>query len=181
MNSYKSNDKYKRNTILKRRRKNARKRLFKVIAPIGVLMIVIFSIINIQPKKIDNTIQATKLKQENIKDTDKKLVDKKILDIISFFVAESGLNIVTTLLRMFIFGGVTLYAFLISEHKKPYLIMAGVLLVFFFMHIMACISEGYVSLYEDVTMYIRTIQVPVYVLVFITFFRSYKLSIYHSR
>lgn len=102
------------------------------------------------------------------------LIVQPILDIISFFVAESGLNIVTTLLRMFIFGGVTLYAFLISEHKKPYLIMAGVLLVFFFMHIMACISEGYVSLYEDVTMYIRTIQVPVYVLVFITFFRTAK-------
>lgn len=100
------------------------------------------------------------------------LIMQPILDIFSFFVAESSLNIVTTLLRMLIFGLVTLYAFLISDNKKPYFIMAGVLIVFFILHMMACISEGYVSLYEDVTMYIRTIQVPVYVLVFITFFRN---------
>lgn len=100
------------------------------------------------------------------------LISQPILDIISFFVADSSLNIVTTLLRMLIFGVVTLYAFWISENKKPYFIMAGVLIVLFALHMLACISEGYVSIYEDVAMYIRTIQVPVYTLAFITFFRN---------
>lgn len=99
------------------------------------------------------------------------LIVQPILDIISFFVAESNLNIFTTLLRMLIFGVVALYGFLITENKKPYFIMAAVLVVFFICHMVACFSDGYISLYEDVTMYVRTIQVPVYALAFITFFK----------
>lgn len=102
------------------------------------------------------------------------LIVQPVLDIVSFFVAESSYNIYTTLLRMLIFGVVTIYAFLISERKKPYFIMAGILILFFVFHMIACISEGYVSVYEDITMYIRTIQFPVYVLAFITFFRQAK-------
>ena len=100
------------------------------------------------------------------------LIMQPILDILSFFVAENSLNIVTTLLRMLIFGVVTAYAFIVSDNKKYYFIMAGVLIIFFICHMIACISEGYISLYEDIAMYIRTIQVPVYALAFITFFRK---------
>lgn len=100
------------------------------------------------------------------------LIAQPVLDILSFFVVESNLNIVTTLLRLLVFGLVTLYAFLIADNKKIYFIIAGVLVIFFVFHMIACISEGYISLYEDIEMYIRTVQMPVYVLAFITFFRK---------
>ena len=38
------------------------------------------------------------------------LIAQPVLDILSFFVVESNLNIVTTLLRLLVFGLVTLYA-----------------------------------------------------------------------
>ena len=65
------------------------------------------------------------------------LIMQPVLDIFSFFVVGTNLNIVTTLFRMLIFAIVTLYAFLISDNRKPYFIMAGVLIVFFVFHMIS--------------------------------------------
>lgn len=100
------------------------------------------------------------------------LVMQPILDIISFFCVDSSLNIVTTLFRMAIFGVVVLYAFIIAENKRVYFITAGILGIFWIFHMIACVNEGYISIYKDVAMYIRTIQMPVFTLAFITFFRE---------
>lgn len=121
---------------------------------------------------INNLLQRIKSDKVTSKFVFALLIMQPVLDIISFFVVESSLNIITTLLRMLIFAVVTLYAFFISDNKKYYFVMAGVLIVFFIFHVIACISEGYASLYEDIEMYIRTIQMPVYVLAFVTFFRK---------
>lgn len=104
-------------------------------------------------------------------------VMQPILDIVSFFVVNSSLNIVTTFFRMLVFGVITLYAFVISDKKKHYFIMAGVLAIFWMLHMVACFSEGYVSIFQDITMYVRTIQMPVFTLAFITFLEnSYDLQ-----
>lgn len=100
------------------------------------------------------------------------LIMQPVLDIVSFFAIENGFNIVTTFLRMLIFGAVTLYAFIVSDKKKSYFIMAAVLGVYWILHMIACISEGYVSLYQDMAMFLRTIQMPVFTLAFITFFEK---------
>ena len=95
-----------------------------------------------------------------------------LLDVLSYFCVEAGNTSITTALRMLMFAAVVVYAFVIAERKKPYIIMAGVLGAFWICHMVACFSEGYISLFSDMANYIRFIQIPVLALCFITLFKA---------
>ena len=91
------------------------------------------------------------------------------LDVISYFFNGSG---ATLALRMAIFAAVTLLAFAVSDKKGIYLILSGILLVYYALHLTACVSETVVTrqiLFSDLANYIRVAQIPVFTLCFISF------------
>lgn len=102
------------------------------------------------------------------------IIIQPLLDVFSFFMVKNDLTILSTMIRMLMFGIVALYSFTISDNKKAYFITAGVLIAFFTLHMTGCFMEGYQSLFQDITMYFRTIQMPVFVLCFITLFKKGK-------
>ena len=107
------------------------------------------------------------------------LAIQPILDIISYFAIGGGFTTITTLFRLMMFAAVMLYAFIISEQKKSYIIMGGILGIYWCIHMYVCARTGYISFVEDAGMFLRTIQMPAMTLAFITFFeKSEKLSQY---
>lgn len=92
MKSYELKDKNRRNRRLHIRRKRRRK-LIRGITSIGVLLIIIFSVINIASSKIDYILQTTKPNEEHIKDEDiENNLEEKIEDNLSDsnFLDNSG-------------------------------------------------------------------------------------------
>ena len=127
-----------------------------------------------------NLLQQGKRVKQRL-DSNKSSIDKflfvliiiqPLLDVFSFFMVKNDMTIVSTMIRMLMFGIVALYSFTISDNKKAYFITAGVLIAFFALHMVGCFMEGYQSLFQDITMYFRTIQMPVFVLCFITLFKK---------
>lgn len=100
------------------------------------------------------------------------LIMQPFLDIISFFAVKNGLTLFTTVLRMFIFAVVTIYSFWISDNKKLYYVMGGILCMYWILHMLGCFMKGYQSLYQDTAMYLRTIQMPVLAVAFITLLKK---------
>ena len=100
------------------------------------------------------------------------LIIQPLLDVFSFFMVENNMTIFSTLMRMALFGVVTLYTFIISDNKKAYFIAAGILGVFWILHMVGCFMEGYQSIYQDLAMFVRTVQMPVFTLCFITIFKK---------
>lgn len=93
-----------------------------------------------------------------------------IMDIGSFFAVELGFTFMTTALRFAIFAGVMLYAYLLSDRRKVYLIFAAVLGVYWIIHAALCARDGY-SLVSDANGFLRTVQMPGMTLAFITLFK----------
>lgn len=92
------------------------------------------------------------------------------LDVLSFWTERAGWsNLLTLALRMGIFACVALSGFLLSDRKKIYFILAGILLALALGHVWACHQVGYDSPITDLTNYIRVIQLPVFLLCLITF------------
>ena len=103
-----------------------------------------------------------------------------ILDIISFFWAETGRsNLLTLGLRMGLLAVTGLYAFLLSNRKRIYLIAAGICAVFWATHMAVCWQAGYQDPFADFANYVRVVQIVVYTLCFITFLRHDE-GIYRS-
>ena len=103
-----------------------------------------------------------------------------ILDIISFFWAETGRsNLLTLGLRMGLLAVTGLYAFLLSNRKRIYLIAAGICAVFWAAHMAVCWQAGYQDPFADFANYVRVVQIVVYTLCFITFLRHDE-GIYRS-
>lgn len=103
-----------------------------------------------------------------------------ILDIISFFWAETGRsNLLTLGLRMGLLAVTGLYAFLLSNRKRIYLIAAGICAVFWAAHMAVCWQAGYQDPFTDFANYVRVVQIVVYTLCFITFLRRDE-GIYRS-
>lgn len=100
------------------------------------------------------------------------LIIQPILDVISFFMMQNEMTAITTVLRMLLFAALVVFSFLISDHKKSYIIMCTVLGVFWILHMIGCYQDGYQSLFQDIAMYMRTIQMPLMTLCFITFFKK---------
>lgn len=65
--------------------------------------------------------------------------------------------------------------FALSRHKKVYLTLGGIVLIFAVLHGWACLSAGYNGWQNpiyDLTNYIRVVQIPLFTLCFITFLRE---------
>lgn len=97
-----------------------------------------------------------------------------ILDIISFFAVEHGFTSITTVFRMFMFAFIFVWAYVISEHKKIYYFLVGVIGVFWCLHVAVNWANGYMSVFQDTAMYIKTVQGPMLALAFITFLTQSK-------
>ena len=102
------------------------------------------------------------------------LLLQPILDIISYWASEFNFTAVTTLARFAMFAAVMLYAFIISDRKRVYIIFAAVLGAYWIAHMIACIKSagGYVSPVTDMNNFLRTVHMPLFALAFITCFRK---------
>lgn len=101
------------------------------------------------------------------------IMTQPFLDILSYFAIEMNLTAVSSALRLAIFGAIMLYAFLLSDRKKAYLIFAGVLAVYWLIHMLVCMRDGY-SMVSDINGFLRTIQMPALVLALVTLFKNSK-------
>ena len=103
-----------------------------------------------------------------------------LLDIVSYFWSGTGKsNLLTLALRMGLLAAAGLYAFCISDHKRVYLIAAGICAAFWAVHMAVCWQSGYQDPFSDFANYIRVVQIVVYALCFITFLRHGEV-IYRS-
>ena len=93
-----------------------------------------------------------------------------ILDICSYFASQIEMTGITSVLRLAIFAAIMVYAFILSDHKKIYGIFAGVLGVYWIIHMVICARDGY-ALVSDVNGFLRTVQMPALTLAFITLFK----------
>lgn len=108
------------------------------------------------------------------------MVLQPVMDIISYFWAGTGRsNLLTLGLRMGLLAVTALYAFLISDRKRIYLIAAGICAVFWAAHMAVCAQSGYQAPFSDFANYVRVVQIVVYTLCFLTFLRRDE-GIYRS-
>lgn len=105
-------------------------------------------------------------------------VIQPVLDVISYWldVSKSD-NTVSLALRFIVFIAVVITVWIISDNKKPYIILTIVSLALMAAHIIACNSfwkdEYNLSwAFSDVANYIRVLQIPYFTLAFITCFKN---------
>ncbi len=99
-----------------------------------------------------------------------------VMDVLSYWLTECGVsNTVSLLLRFFVLFGTGALGFVLSRHKKIYLLFGGIVLIFAVLHGWACLSAGYEGWQNpvyDLTNYIRVVQIPLFTMCFITFLRE---------
>lgn len=102
------------------------------------------------------------------------LLLQPVLDVISYWATVFECSAITTLARFAMFALVMLYAFLISDRKRTYIIFAAALCLFWIAHMIACFKApgGYKSPVADAGDFLRTVQMPFFTLAFITCFKK---------
>lgn len=110
------------------------------------------------------------------------IIIQPLLDVASYFASEFlGSNSITTLLRFGFLGVVALIGFILSDKKRIYFIVYGVMVVYWAAHVLNRYKDGYISIVEDTANYLRIISLIIYSLSFITFVnhnKNIKKSIY---
>jgi ABC-type multidrug transport system fused ATPase/permease subunit len=96
-----------------------------------------------------------------------------VLDICSFFAIKLEMTAITSMMRLAIFGAIMVYAFILSDKKKVYLIFAGIAGAYWILHMIVAARDGY-ELVSDFNGFLRTIQMPAMTLGFITLFKHSK-------
>lgn len=103
-------------------------------------------------------------------------VVQPVMDVLSFGLTECGVsNTVSLCLRFLVLFGTGALGFALSRHKKVYLALGGIVLIFAVLHGWACIIAGYDGWQNpvyDLTNYMRVVQIPLFTLCFITFLRE---------
>lgn len=64
------------------------------------------------------------------------------------------------------------YIRFIFQKEKIYIGISGVIAIFWILHMVGCWKNGYQSIPQDIAMYLRTIQMPIFTLNFITIFEK---------
>lgn len=102
------------------------------------------------------------------------LIIQPLLDIVSYWANEWNFTAVTTAFRFLMFFAVVLYAFILSDRKKIYIAACAVMGAYFVLHAIACIKSvgGYASPLSDLNNFLRLINLPMFALAFITFFKK---------
>ncbi len=95
-----------------------------------------------------------------------------VLDVLSYWLDATGTgNALTTLLRFALLALVMLLGFVLSERKRYYFLLAGILLLLTAGHIWACRQAGYGQPMVDLANMLRIYQLPMMTLAFITCFK----------
>ncbi|MBQ3404390.1 MAG: O-antigen ligase family protein [Oscillospiraceae bacterium] len=100
------------------------------------------------------------------------LILQPLLDVASYFAVLHDVTTVTSVARMLLFTAAVIYCFSVSSKKRAYIIMFGVLVLFWICHVISCFHAGYKDPFSDFSYYLRTIHMPVLTLCFITVFRN---------
>lgn len=103
------------------------------------------------------------------------LLIQPVMDVISFWLQRFDLSTAPTLvLRMGILGITILYGFLVSDRKQVYYIAAAACVAIAAGHVYTCLQlpDGYVSPMQDLTNYVRVVQMPLLAICLITFLRQ---------
>lgn len=96
-----------------------------------------------------------------------------VLDVLSFWQDELGLsNALTTALRFAMLAAVMLMGFFLSQRKRYYVALAGILGFLTVGHVLACMQWGYQTPIADLANTLRIYQLPMMTLAFVTFVRS---------
>lgn len=103
------------------------------------------------------------------------LILQPLLDILSYWTDRLGMSsAVTLLLRFAVFAVVCLLGFFTSARKKVYGVAAGACAFVLIGHVIACSIAGYLDIVHDLTNFVRVVQMPLFVLCFISFVRANK-------
>ncbi len=95
-----------------------------------------------------------------------------ILDVVGYWQTIRKLgNTVTMAVRMLLLGGSVLLGFLLSDRKKYYFLLAGVLAALTGLHVAANLPGGYEQPVQDLVNLVRIFLMPMTVVCFITFLR----------
>lgn len=102
------------------------------------------------------------------------LVVQPLLDVLSYFMGQVDATWLTTTLRTVLLIAVCLYGFAITENRRAYYVMYGVVVGFWLLHIGNSLRLGYQDPVGDAAEYLKLVQFPLWTLSFVTFFRQRK-------
>lgn len=95
------------------------------------------------------------------------------LDVISFWLDRLGMsNALTLVLRFGMLFAVVGSGFLLSDRKRYYFLLAGILGAFTLCHMAVCWKNGYVDIVNDLVNLVRIYQLPLVTLSMITYLRQ---------
>ena len=100
------------------------------------------------------------------------LLLQPLLDVLSFFLRDTGAAAVTTYLRLGMLVIVSLYGFMISDRKQLYAAGYAVVAGFWLLHMLNCWRTGYLQPIGDTAEYLKLVQLPLWTLAFVTFFQK---------
>lgn len=100
------------------------------------------------------------------------LIIQPLLDVLSYFMQETGSTAITTALRMAMLAAVSLYGFAISDKKQLYAAMYGAMGSFWLLHTLNCVRVGYASPVQDAAEFLKLMQLPLWTASFVTLFRK---------
>ena len=96
-----------------------------------------------------------------------------LMDILSFWTDRLGMsNTITLLLRFAVFAVVCVLGFVTSSRKKVYSIAIAACAFLLVGHCISCFIVGYQRIVYDLTNFVRVVQMPLFVLCFISFLRA---------
>lgn len=95
------------------------------------------------------------------------------MDVLSFWMERTGhSNIFTLLLRLAVLLAVAVSGFALSQRKRAWLILTGVMSLHALGHVLGCARYGYDAPLADLTNLVRIYQLPITAFAFISFFRK---------
>lgn len=94
-----------------------------------------------------------------------------LLDVLSFFMQNLGATSLTTALRTVLLFTVCLYGFVVSDKKRLYAVLYGIIGGFWLLHALNCLRLGYRDPLGDAAEYLKLVQFPLWTAAFITLFR----------
>ena len=100
------------------------------------------------------------------------LVAQPLLDVLSYFMGQADATWLTTALRTVLLFAVGVYGFSITENRRAYYVMYGVVGGFWVLHMLSCLRLGYQDPVGDAAEYLKLVQFPLWTLSFVTFFRQ---------
>ena len=100
------------------------------------------------------------------------LVIQPLLDVLSYFMGQADANWLTTGLRTALLAVVCLYGFAVTDNRRAYYGMYGVVAGFWALHMLNSLRLGYQDPVGDAAEYLKLAQFPLWTLSFVTFFRQ---------